>query len=403
MYSEGLPGQHGTTSPVNRESKLAALLNVALQQSSNSGQRNNMGGTGGDMLGRQSPRADKKRRGSQGSIPVQNHQESIPTAAQAAHADQEPQPTTLALQQQLQAAHDKVLHLQQQLEARDITIRQMTATMFQRVIQGAKVYLGIAGHGQQIEASDGVWPQQFPPLGSLSPAEQQAAKQIMEPLRQAEVARIRQQLSRLQGMETAALPAAPSAAPAPAGFSSQAPAQAPAHSGSSSGSPHAADAAAAAQAMQDAVAAAVAASQAATSSADAVTQHQEHSALQADAAFTAQQIPASQLAPWMAHTTQTQPDMQAAWGNTAWMGQAAAAAAGAMLGLQSGSAGNLAAAGQQQWGMAAQGAGAGGESFSLRSPQHVGVYRSRRSEQGWRAQFSFANKVGAFCWVARLA
>jgi len=43
--------------------------------------------------------------------------------------------------------------------------------------------------------------------------------------------------------------------------------------------------------------------------------------------------------------------------------------------------------------MAAQGAGAGGESFSLRSPQHVGVYRSRRSEQGWRAQFSFANKV----------
>jgi hypothetical protein len=299
----------------------------------------------------------------------------------------------------LQAAHDKVLHLQQQLEARDITIRQMTATVFQRVIQGAKIYLGIDGHGQHSEASDGVWPQQFPPLGSLSPTEQQAAKQIMEPLRQAEVARMMQQLSRLQGMETAALPAAPSAAPAPAGYSTQAPApaQAPAHSGSSSGSPHAANAAAAAQAMQEAVAAAVAASQAATSSADAVAQHQEHSALQAE---PAQQIPAGQLAAWMAQTTQ--PDMQAAWGNTTWMGQAAAAAAGAMLGLQSGGAGNLAAAGQQQWGMA-QGAGAGGESFSLRSPQHVGVYRSRRSEQGWRAQFSFANKVGAFGRDARLA
>jgi hypothetical protein len=63
-----------------------------------------------------------------------------------------------------------------------------------------------------------------------------------------------------------------------------------------------------------------------------------------------------------------------------------------------------AAAGQQPWG-AAQGhsagvgalggasSSAGQEGFVLRNPQYVGVYRSRRTEQGWRAQFSYANKV----------
>jgi hypothetical protein len=61
---------------------------------------------------------------------------------------------------------------------------------------------------------------------------------------------------------------------------------------------------------------------------------------------------------------------------------------------------NTAAASQQAW-AAASAAGAAGsagsgstqEGFSLRNPQFVGVYKSRRSEQGWRAQFSHANKV----------
>jgi hypothetical protein len=64
----------------------------------------------------------------------------------------------------------------------------------------------------------------------------------------------------------------------------------------------------------------------------------------------------------------------------------------------------VAAARQQPWG-ATQVSSAGGgvlggassstgqEGFSLRNPQYVGVYRSRRTEQGWRAQFSYANKV----------
>lgn len=36
---------------------------------------------------------------------------------------------------------------------------------------------------------------------------------------------------------------------------------------------------------------------------------------------------------------------------------------------------------------------AGAAKFSLRSVKYTGVYRSRRSQEGWRAQFCYANKV----------
>lgn len=36
--------------------------------------------------------------------------------------------------------------------------------------------------------------------------------------------------------------------------------------------------------------------------------------------------------------------------------------------------------------------------FSLRSVKFTGVYRSRRSQEGWRAQFCYANKVRTLCW-----
>lgn len=38
---------------------------------------------------------------------------------------------------------------------------------------------------------------------------------------------------------------------------------------------------------------------------------------------------------------------------------------------------------------------AGTAKFSLRSDKYTGVYRSRRSQEGWRAQFCYANKVSA--------
>lgn len=301
-------------------------------------------------------------------------------------------------------------------------VQDMQDTFWQRALQGVQFYLGLNQQQQQQGSAAGVWGSAgFPPVAALGPEEQHALKQLLEPVRQAEVVKARQLLARLQGLDSAALPAAATAEPVAAAETSAQPsagaAGLPSNTRASSGpgSPLAAALAAAAAAaendmssalsMHDGTAAAAAAAGAAAAAAAAAGAQQQEQPAEA-------QPPDGTAAAWL-----MPPDSNLQAWSASFMGPAAAmygmnaAMNGAVYRQPAGrkATNNTAAASQQAW-AAAQAAGAGAtmgsagsggapEGFSLRNPQFVGVYKSRRSEQGWRAQFSHANKVSLLCGV----
>lgn len=303
-------------------------------------------------------------------------------------------------------------------------VQHMQDTFWRRALQGVQFYLGL-NQQQQQGSAPGVWGGAgFPPVAALGAEEQHALKQLLEPVRQAEVVKARQLLARLQGLDSATTPAAATAEPVAAAETSAQPSAGAAglpsttRASSGPGSPLAAALAAAAAAaaendmssalsMHDGTAAAAAAAGAAAAGAAAAaaaaagTQQQEQPA--------EAQLPDGTGTAWL-----MPPDSNLQAWSASFMGPAAAmygmnaAMNGAVYRQPAGrkATNNTAAASQQAW-AAAQAAGAAAamgsagsasapEGFSLRNPQFVGVYKSRRSEQGWRAQFSHANKV-SFC------
>jgi hypothetical protein len=292
---------------------------------------------------------------------------------------------------QLSAANAQALQeiLQMQQPA-----QQQQDTCWQRALAGVQFYLNSSAADSRQPAQHAAAGGPFPPFSSLSTAEQHALKQLLEPVRQAEVAKLRQQIARLQGANTAGPVAAsaglpplptvtfPASLAGPQAAAAAVPASLPgahastsgagvrAQSSRSSGTPPTADVDAALHAAAAAAEQGAATDVSGAPGTAAVKEEQGLDLLTATAAEAWAGEQADEQAwsawPWLALQQQQQQ----------WMMMAGSEAQGGAGG--SGAAGSMST---------------GSQGFSLRSAQYVGVYRSRRAEQGWRAQFSFANKV----------
>lgn len=230
-------------------------------------------------------------------------------------------------------------------------------TFWQTAWRSMRLCLGV--HEDEAQAEGGGC---FQPIAAISPAEQQALKQIMEPHRQAEMARIQQQLARLEDLGPTATAAA----------AAHGPVSTPTNSTDALTRDE--------QVVQQA--------QPAPAAPAPNTPELQHIEQQLQLMPAADPTPTSQTAATYQLTSAAMssqaPPMQG-WFNPP------VAFRRPNLGRPVGS-GNKRPLQQMQAG----GAGPAAAGFSIRSVKYTGIYRSRRFEEGWRAQFAFANKV---CWA----
>jgi len=233
---------------------------------------------------------------------------------------------------------------------------QLKETFWQVAWRSMRLYLGVQDDDAQAEEGGS-----FQPVAAASHAEQQALKQIMEPHRQAEMTRIQQRLARLEDLgPTATATAAHGPVPTP----------------TSSTDALTRDEQAIAEVVEQPAAPAAPASN---------TPELQHTEQQLQLMPAAGPTPPSQTAATYQLTSAamlSQAPLMQGWFNPPL------AFRRPNLGRPVGS-GNKRPLQQMQTG----GGGSAAAGFSIRSVRYTGVYRSRRFEEGWRAQFAFANKV----------